>query len=94
VLGAGAASTELKLKTATVNGSLDKKGFSSPVAFAGATVGVGYKSFFFTVEGGYEYNKVSSLKATNMTSNVDSMDLSGGYLLVGILFNDVPVFTK
>lgn len=92
VLGAGAATTELKLKTAGIDGSLEKKG--SPVALAGATVGIGFKKFFFTVEGGYEYNKVSSLKAKNMTSNVDSMDLSGGYLLVGLLFNDVPVFTK
>ncbi|WP_409479855.1 hypothetical protein [Pseudobdellovibrio sp. HCB154] len=94
VAGAGATSTELKLKTGTVDGSLDKKGFSSPMAFAGASVAVGYKSFFFTIEAGYEHNKVSSLKATNINNAAEDMDLSGSYLTVGLLFDNVPVFTK
>ena len=92
--GAGASSTEVKLKTGTVDGSLDKKGFSSPMAFAGASVAFGYKSFFFTIEGGYEYNKVSGMKATNINNAVEDMDLSGSYLVVGLLFDNVPVFTK
>lgn len=94
VLGAGATGTELKLKTGSLDGSLDKKGFSSPMAFAGASIAVGYKNFFFTIEAGYEQNKVSKLKATNLTTNADDLDLSGGYLTVGLLFDDVPVFTK
>lgn len=94
VAGAGATGTEVKLKTGSVDGSLDKKGFSSPMAFAGASLAVGYKSFFFTIEGGYEYNKVSGMKATNINNAVEDMDLSGGYLTVGLLFDNVPVFTK
>ena len=94
VAGAGATSTEVKLKTGAVDGSLDKKGFSSPMAFAGASVAVGYKSFFFTIEGGYEYNKVSGMKATNIPNAAEDLDLSGGYLTVGLLFDNVPVFTK
>ena len=64
------------------------------MAFAGASVAVGYKSFFFTIEGGYEHNKISGLKATNINNAVDDLDLSGGYLVVGLLFDNVPVFTK
>lgn len=94
VLGAGLTSTELKLKSAGLEGSLDKKGYSSPMALAGLSFAVGYKKFYFVIEGGYEHNKVSGLKESNITSTVKELDLSGSYLTVGLLFDDVPVFTK
>ncbi len=94
-VGAGVTSSELKIKSLTQDGSVDKKGYASPMAVAGGSASFGVKSIFFTIEAGYEYNKVTGLKETDTVSgNIDEFDLSGGYLTIGLMFDGVPVFKK
>ena len=94
-VGAGVTSSELKIKSLTQDGSVDKKGYTSPMAVAGGSASFGVKSVFFTIEAGYEYNKVTGLKETGTVSgNIDEFDLSGGYLTIGLMFDGVPVFKK
>lgn len=94
-VGAGITSSELKIKTLTQDGSVAKKGYTSPMAVAGGSVSFGVKSIFFTIEAGYEYNKVTGLKETGTVSgNIDEFDLSGSYLTIGLMFDGVPVFKK
>ncbi|HRK07821.1 MAG TPA: hypothetical protein PLZ57_08645 [Pseudobdellovibrionaceae bacterium] len=95
VFGAvGGANTSIKIKTATQDGELAKKEandwFATLVTRAGASVGVGYNQVFFYVEGGYETNKVDSFKRTgNLNGNIQSLDLSGSYVSIGLMFDGV-----
>jgi hypothetical protein len=90
-VGAGAASTKFAIKNATQDGQLESSGYNSLVAEAGTSVGVGYKKVFVFLEGGYIYNKVSSGlgRTGNINGNVGTLDLSGGYLVLGLLFDDI-----
>lgn len=94
-VGAGVTSSDLKIKTLAQDGTIEKKGYSSPMAVAGASVSLGFKSVFFTIEAGYEHNKVTGLKETGTVSgNIDEFDFSGSYLTIGLMFDGVPVFKK
>ena len=91
-IGVGGSNTSYKIKSATQDGELSKKEVNdwvaSPFAAAGLSVGVGHKNFYFTVEGGYEYNKVDSFKRTGtINANVDTLDLSGSYFKIGLMFD-------
>ncbi len=86
----GASSTTLTLKNATQDGKLTKANYSSPVAELGASIGFGYKNVFLYVEGGYSMNQVSSLDREGVIgSNVDKIDLSGSYVVIGLLFDGI-----
>jgi len=90
---AGINSTVATLKTASVDGKLEKTG--SPYYTAGASVAFGYKQYYLFFEGGYEGNKVDDLKPSgNMPNPVTSIDLSGSYFLVGFMFDGIPIFSK
>lgn len=92
VFGAiGAANTQFSIVNATQDGQLTTGGFKSLTAKAGASVGAGYKNVFFFVEGGYDYNKISSGldREKTINNNVSTLDLSGGYLVVGLLFDGI-----
>lgn len=93
--GAGGSNTGFKIKTTGQDGELTKKEggdwFASPTYSYGASVGLGYKWIFLTVEGGYEANKIDSFKRVGtINSNVQAIDMSGGYVLVGLMFDGVP----
>jgi hypothetical protein len=90
--GVGGSNTTFTIKSATQDGELTRKEtkdwVASPYAAVGGSIGVGYKSFFFMVEAGYEYNKIDKFKRTgNINNNVDSINLSGGYINIGLLFD-------
>ncbi len=91
--GAGPTKTSLKMKTAGVDGELTK---SASLAYAyGASVAFGYKKFFFVIEGGYEANKIESLsKSGTINGNISTIDLTGPYLSVGILFDSMASKAK
>jgi hypothetical protein len=90
-VGAGAANTKFSIVNSTQDGQLASGSYNSLKAQAGASVGAGYKSVFFFVEGGYEYNKVSSglAREGNINNHVSTLDLSGSYIAVGLLFDGI-----
>lgn len=91
--GVGGAKTSLKMKTATQDGELTKS--MNLVTQYGASVAFGYKKVFFVIEGGYESNKVDSLEKTGtMNGNISTIDLTGPYISVGILFDSVATKGK
>ena len=97
--GVGGTNTSYKLHTATQNGELTKNGpsdwFASPMAAAGVSAGVGYNNIYFFIEAGYEYNKVSSLSRTGTISNsIQDLDLSGHYVLLGLMLDGIKATTK
>lgn len=86
--------TTFSIKSASVNGKYEKKGpeswFGDSSSSYGASVGVGYNNFLFVVEVGYENNIVDGLTASGTTaSNISSMDLSGSYVSIGLVFDGV-----
>lgn len=87
----GIAKTQLSELTPTQDGQLASSGFNTMLAEAGLSVGVGYKKVFFFVEGGTMSNKVDSgLQTTgNLNDNIKTIDLSGSFVLIGLVFNGV-----
>lgn len=97
--GVGGSNTTLSLKTATQDGELTRREsndwFASPYAAYGASVAVGYKKFYFVLEGGMELNKVDSFKRTGtVNDNIQTIDLSGSYVSVGLLINGISATAK
>lgn len=93
--GVGGSNTTFKIKTAAQSGELTSRAsdgwFDSPYAAAGVSAAIGYKQFYLVFEGGYEMNKVSSFKRSGTISNgLDTLDLSGSYFTVGLMFDGVP----
>jgi hypothetical protein len=90
-VGAGAASTKLNVVSPSQDGYLFTDGYKNFVAKTGASVGVGLTEVFLFLEGGYDFNSVSSGldRDGNMNGNVGTLDLSGPYVSVGILFEGI-----
>lgn len=93
--GVGGTNTSLKIKTAGQDGELSHKAaegwFANPYAAAGVSFSIGYKQVFVVLEGGYEMNKVDGFSRTGSISNsVDTLDMSGSYLTLGLVFDGVP----
>lgn len=90
--GWGAAmSSTLKLEAGTQKGELSKRPFESMISAYGASVSIGYKSFFLFVEAGGMSNSVGGFQKTGtMNDNIQRMDLSGPYALVGVNFTGMP----
>ena len=88
----GGTNTTVKWKTATQDGELSRRKssdwFAEPYTAYGASVAVGYKKFYFVVEGGMQMNQVDDFTRTGtVNSNVNEIDLGGGYLTVGLMFD-------
>ena len=93
-IAVGGTNTDFKINSATQDGELDKKNsfFANPVYSAGASVAVGFTKVYFVIETGYEYNLVDKLKSSGtVNSNVDKINLSGGYVTVGLMFDGIPI---
>lgn len=93
--GVGGTNTKLTVKIPGQNGeyskSVGENWYASPYAAAGVSLALGYKRFYFVFEGAIEHNKVNDLKRSGtVNSNVDSLDLSGSYFTVGIMFDGIP----
>jgi hypothetical protein len=92
--GVGGSNTSLSVYTASQNGELSRKEsndwFASLYSSYGASVGVGYKNFYIYVEGGYDSNKIDGFKRTGtINNNIQTIDLSGMYGTLGIMFDGV-----
>ncbi len=95
----GGTNTALKIKSATLNGQLlkeDRNGWlASPYSVYGASVALGYKKFFLVFEGGFETNKIIEMERVGtLNNNVETLDLSGSYVSVGLLFDGVSTSRK
>ncbi|MNT43520.1 hypothetical protein D3C72_1799970 [compost metagenome] len=93
--GVGGTNTKLNVKTSSQDGeftkSVGESWYASPYAAAGASVSVGYKFFYVVFEGGIESNKVKDLKSSGtVNSSIDTLDLSGSYFSLGLMFDGVP----
>ena len=90
----GGTNTDFSINSATQDSELDKKNsfFANPIYTAGASVGVGFKKVYFVIETGYEYNLIDKLKSSGTGStNIDKINLSGGYVTVGLMFDGIPI---
>ncbi|MGZ3690475.1 MAG: hypothetical protein ACXVAX_03165 [Pseudobdellovibrio sp.] len=97
--GVGGTNTTYKLSTSTQSGQLTKTAPSdwvaSPVGAAGISVGIGYNNIYGFIEAGYEYNKVSNFQRTGtINSSVQELDLTGHYILLGIMFDGIKATSK
>lgn len=97
--GFGGTNTTLKIKTATQDGKLTKKDsgswFASTCSSFGASAAIGYKQFYFYVEGEVDSNKVDGFKRSGtINNNIDAIDLSGSYFTVGFLFAGISASKK
>lgn len=97
--GIGGSNTTLKMKTASQDGELSRKDssgwFASPYASYGGSVAIGYKQFYLVIEGGVETNKVTNLKRTGtMNGNINTIDFSGSFFTVGLLFDGISATKK
>ncbi|MCM2321827.1 MAG: hypothetical protein NDJ90_01035 [Oligoflexia bacterium] len=97
--GAGGTNTTLEMKTPSLDGKLSKVGpaewFAAPTWSYGASAGLGYKKFYFFVEGGFERNVITKMASSGtMTGNVGTLDLSGRYVMLGLLFDGISASRK
>jgi hypothetical protein len=95
----GGTNTSFKIRSLTQDGEYTRKGsdgwFGAPVTSFGASVGAGYRGFYLVFEGGYESNKVKTLKQTGtLSGRVSEVDLSGGYFSVGLMFDGITATKK
>lgn len=93
-LGAGAGTTTYSQRDATKDGKLTNSG--SLVYAGGASLAVGYDKYFLFFETGYEGNKVGKFKKSedSFNSTIESLDMSGTYFTIGLMFDGIPIFTK
>jgi hypothetical protein len=92
--GVGGAQTTFKLETASQSGELTKGLFSTLISAYGVSAAVGYKKYFFFVEGGFINDKVDGLKRSGTVSdNIQTLDLSGPYAMIGFIFTDAAGFS-
>ncbi len=97
--GVGGSNTNFAIKTTSLDGKYSKNFtddfLASPYFAAGASVGVGYKSFYLYVEGGYDRNRVIHLKPSGTVPSTDAtLDLTGPYVMIGLLFDGITVTQK
>ena len=96
--GFGGLNTTYSMKTAAQDGELSNKDssgwFAGTTSSYGASVAIGYNMVYFVMEAGLENNKVEDFKKKGTINDIDSLDLSGGYFTVGILFDGVKATKK
>lgn len=96
--GFGGTNTTYKIKTATQDGELTRKDtnawFASPYSSYGGSVAIGYNKFYFVVEGGVESNEVNGFKSTGTVNSLNTIDLSGTYFTVGLMFDGIAASSK
>ncbi|MNK55176.1 hypothetical protein D3C87_741840 [compost metagenome] len=93
--GVGGSNTTLKVKTSSQDGEFSRRAsgdwLATPYAAAGGSFAVGYKQFYLVFEGGFESNKVDGFtRSGSASNNIKTMDLSGSYFSVGLMFDGVP----
>lgn len=97
--GVGGSNTTFTMKSAAQDGELNRREggdwFASPIAAVGGSIAFGFNNIYFVIEAGVESNKVESFKRSgNLNNNIQSIDLSGNYVTIGILFDGIKATSK
>jgi hypothetical protein len=97
--GIGGSNTTFILKTASQDGELSRRDtnnwFASITNRYGGSIGFGYKKVFLGIEAGYESNMVGSLKRSgNLSTGIQTIDLSGSYAAVTLIFDGLSARSK
>lgn len=88
--GFGPTNTSMDIRTASGDSNYSRN-VNSYMSSAGASLGIGFGNVFFTVEVGKEWNKVTNpTKSGAASATLNTIDLSGTYVDVGLLFNGIP----
>lgn len=89
--GGGAGNTNFTVQTSGAStGSYSSSATwqKNPLLAGGASIGIGYKKVYFYIEGGYEQNKTTGMtQSGSLSMDVSSLDLSGPYVMIGLLFD-------
>lgn len=90
--GIGGYNTQFEFKNTSQDGELSSSSLkdfgASPMYSFGASAGVGARGFYLIGELGYERSRATKLGATgSMPASVTTMDLSGPYFLLGMMFD-------
>lgn len=89
----GVSNNKIDIQTTGGKGTFTKDG--NFYQRAGGSLGIGWSSFKFYVEAGYEWNKLSGMSFEGtLTNNISSVDLSGPYTSIGIIISGVPSWIK
>lgn len=88
----GGSNTVINVHSLSQTGKMNHTGMdkwsNAIVSSVGASIGAGFKGYYFYVEGGQSINKVKKFDRTgNLNANVDELDLSGPYINVGLIFD-------
>lgn len=93
--GVGGSNTTFRIKTASQDGDLTRQEvagwFATPYAAYGGSIAIGFKQVYLVFEGGFETNKVESFaRSGSVSSNIDTLDFTGSYFTVGLMFDGIP----
>ena len=85
--GFGGVGSQLKVKSSSQKGELKRSLLESAAWTGGASLSLGYKSFFISFEGGYLGNKSRDFsRSGTINQDIQTLEMSGGYAAVSLLF--------
>ena len=92
----GGSNTSIEIKSNNKSVKLEKSGAfnwsGTEYSSYGATLGLGLKGYYLYAEGGVLNSKVDSFeKSGELTTNVNSLDLSGKYVVFGVIFDSAYI---
>lgn len=98
----GGTNTSFNFKSASLDGSLTKREgadwFASIRSMYGVSAAVGHKNVYLVVELGMDHNNVASFKNSGTLNSglnsIDSVDLSGAYATIGLLFDGITASSR
>jgi opacity protein-like surface antigen len=91
----GGSHTHAKITGSSETGKITKTDSAGWWSGAyGASLGVGYDRFFVAVEGGMETNRIAELQRTGLNGNIETLDFSGPYVALALVFNTTNRFSK
>lgn len=82
------------MNTSSSNGQLSRtvsgNWLATPYLATGASIGFGINGILIYAESGFESNKVNGLQKTGViASNLSTIDLTGTYFMIGIMFDGI-----
>lgn len=99
VAGFGGNNTRFELRNTNQDGELSRTDLgdfvATPVASVGASLGFGVKKIYVTTEVGFERNRIPDLLKTGaITSSISTIDISGPYAMVALMFDGVTASSR
>lgn len=91
--GIGVAENTLDIHAATGSGTWEG---TSMMSMAGVSAAIGYGGLFIFTEAGQEWHKAKDLKPSpnSLTTGLKTLEMSGVFFNVGLMFQGIPSFMK